>query len=233
MIVGDLDIVRDNLVLHLDTININCHPRSGSNIYNLANTSEVGSLVNGSYFDTINGSIIVDGIDDYISFPNIGSGFNPDGLSNYSISTWIKNNNDNTGGLIAWYNSVSEGDDGFELEISGGTIYFAFSSSIYAYYNYNITDTWVNLSIVYNGNLIGNSNRLKIYINGQLITLTYSGNIPNIINANIEILTIGLIRTATGNRYIEGNFSHLLTYNDSLTYNQVLQNYQATKYWFQ
>lgn len=359
MIVTGLDIVRENLVLHLDTTNYNCFPRNGTtSIYNLVNMTEVGTLTNGATFSNTDGSITLNGTNNYIGLQNKGTpsciiklntsiydgydsggstflnihvdnispsllvsfeiyndwsllafydeivnqvnantgttgytatysaananvelncpangvtiwmdynntnsidygavdwilfnnvsgfygfvpintpspdaGFNPYNLSQYSISTWIKNDN-TTGGLITWYNSANS-DYGFELEVFGGILYFAFSSGIYATVALPTSGQWVNISIVYYGGAIGNSNKLKLYINGQQANLSFTGTIPNTITANVDKLTIGLIRSGTGNRYLQGKFSHLLTYNSVLSYEDVVRNYDSTRAWFQ
>lgn len=224
-----LDIVRDNLVLYLDTVNYKCYPRSGTSIYNLVNLSEAGTLLNGATFNTITGAIDLDGINDYIDFPNPNT-FNPYNLSNYSTTTWIKNDN-STGGLVAWLNVPTNGDTGIESELYNGNIYIAFSSGDYGFTSYPTTGEWVNFTIVFDGTLIGN-NRLKFYINGIQANLTYWGSIPASINNNVTSMTIGLIRSGVGNKYIQGSFGYLLAYNSSLTSPEVMQNYNATKAFF-
>ena len=235
MIVGDLDIVRDNLVLHLNTIDKRCYDRLSSYLVNLANISETASIQNSGSFNTTDGYINLNGgTSDYITIDNAytpGSGFNPHGLQEYSFSLWIKNDS-NTGGLVSWYKAPEYSDFGFELELFSGVLYFLFSSGIYATYSYPTTGQWVNMCITYDGTVSGNSNRLKLYINGEQVTLSYFGTIPSSIDANTDTLDIGLIQSGTGDRFITGSFGHLLTYTSTLTSNDVRQNYDSTRNWF-
>ena len=51
--------------------------------------------------------------------------------------------------------------------------------------------TWYNLQVIYDGDKTGNSNRLKLYINGKQQTLSFTGTIPATFPDSSENLEIG------------------------------------------
>jgi hypothetical protein len=64
-------IVTDGLVLALDAANSLSYPGSGTTWTDLSGKGNNGTLVNGPTFSPTNGgSIVFDGTNDYISFPN-------------------------------------------------------------------------------------------------------------------------------------------------------------------
>lgn len=105
--------------------------------------------------------------------------------SAFSVSTWVKFDNLNTQNFI-FYNS--ESGSGTQLgfyDYGNGNIYFqpdASTSNNRGYISNSglyTTDEWTHIVMVFDGSATGNSNRLKAYIQGQSITLTYDGTIPS------------------------------------------------------
>jgi len=69
---GGPKIVTDGLVLHLDAANPKSYPGSGTVWKDLSGNGNDGTLVNGPMFDNgNNGSIVFDGVNDYITLPAI------------------------------------------------------------------------------------------------------------------------------------------------------------------
>ena len=65
-------IVTDGLVLYLDAANQRSYPGSGTTWSDISRGGNNGTLVNGPTFDPGNGgSIVFDGVDDYVSIPDI------------------------------------------------------------------------------------------------------------------------------------------------------------------
>lgn len=228
MITAKIDIYRSpDLTLLLNTISPRCiTDRTGTDIYNMIG-GDLGALNNGAIFNTTDGSVDLDGVDDYIEFNNPNS-FNPDGYTNLSMSVWMKNNTD-TGGIIGWYDATID-DNGLEMEIYGGDIYIAFSSSDYGLYSYGATGSWVNFAFTYDGTGVSNSDKLKFYVNGQPVAISFGGTVPSAINASAPTsFVVGLVKSGIGFRYIDGKVGHVLAYNATLTDEQVLQNFNAIR----
>jgi hypothetical protein len=53
------------------------------------------------------------------------------------------------------------------------------------------TGTWIHVVAVFDGSQSGNSNRLKIYLNGKLQNTSYVGTIPSSTQATTSNVTIG------------------------------------------
>jgi len=64
-------IVTDGLVLYLDAANNKSYPGSGTTWYDLSGNENHGTLVNGPTYSSENcGSLVFDGVNDYITIPN-------------------------------------------------------------------------------------------------------------------------------------------------------------------
>jgi hypothetical protein len=119
-----------------------------------------------------------DGVDDYIE---LGSLSNLQNATEYSICSWFKTPLNNQYQVIySWF----DGADGYLqlLLVDDGSfiVYNYRTSSAYGVSSSGIVsaDTWYNALVVFDGSGATNADRLKVYINGSLITLTYTGTIP-------------------------------------------------------
>jgi hypothetical protein len=82
-------------------------------------------------------------------------------------------------------------------------------------------NTWYHVTYSWDGSTI------RIYLNGNLESTTSTGSV-NILGAGSTPRSIG----SRSGSYFNGKFSMFRNYNISLTTNQVLQNYNATKFRF-
>jgi hypothetical protein len=82
-------------------------------------------------------------------------------------------------------------------------------------------NTWYHVTYSWDGSTI------RIYLNGNLESTTSTGSV-NILGAGSTPRSIG----SRSGSYFNGKFSMFRNYNISLTTNQVLQNYNATKFKF-
>jgi len=88
-------IVTSGLVLCLDAGNTKSYPGSGTTWTDLSGVTGISTLINGPTFDITNGgSIVFDGVNDYIS-TNLGT-YTP-----YCIDIWFYNSDDITSAIIA------------------------------------------------------------------------------------------------------------------------------------
>ena len=133
----------------------------------VGSTTGLDDITDGAYdFDKANWSRLLTNLDTEL-----------DGLSAFTYECWIQFDNPNN-------NVVMGRDNGsaFQLEwqSDGGKIY-AFVGSSYAYTGglSRTTGEWYYLALTYDGSQSGNSNRLKVYVNGNQETLSYSGTVPN------------------------------------------------------
>ena len=213
----DENIVTNGLVLHIDPSKNTSYPGTGNTIYDLSGFGNTGTLTNGPVLSSSNGGVIVlDGTNDYISFNNAyASGF---GISaNATISIWAKITDENYyQPFVGFYNPTAGNRSDFGIDIAsndteriwkndsagGGSYLFKFGR-------------WDNYV------LTSDTSTAKMYVNGELkSTLNSSGGINN-----NRMFVIGYNWDGMSNASI----SQTLLYNKTLTQQEILQNYNATK----
>jgi hypothetical protein len=228
---GGENIVRDGLVLYLDA-KYSYPGATGTNPdvytwYDMSGNENHGELINGvSYSGTNGGSLVFDGINDYVLVSPSSS--IPYASSARSVSIWFYTNTttwaDDVNTLFHYgsgLNSQSFGIDFqayalMQLYTWGGTGRdFSFSTT------YSQVG-WKNICVSYNG-----STNISIYENGvftQSFTLISPCNTPA---NNIYIGAIDPNVIAGG--YFDGKIAQVQMYNKALSASEVLQNYNATK----
>lgn len=216
-------IVTDGLVLALDAANLKSYPGSGTTWSDLSGNGNDGTLVNGPTFDSgNNGSIVFDGMNDYVRSTNDGLSFS---TNNTTLSMWVK--------------IKGAGDQSFNrfLDIrpnSGGNLIYFFWDEDDARYGFGnatsfssaiitgadpILNTWQNWVGVHDYD----NNITQFYVNSQLLV---SGNqITSLQNSSYSIA----IRqdTISDESYID--VASVRVYDKVLTQEEILQNYNATK----
>ena len=163
-----------------DASNYACYAGSGSTITDLSPNANGGTIVGGvTYTTTDGGAFVFNGSTGYINMPTIASGSKLNAKSGMSWAGFIKTTSIQgtffSYGLLGVYISdilcartsvnlfcqVNNGADG------NGQL----TSSAPAGYSH--------IAFVFDGTQSGNANRLKIYINGALQTLTFSYTVPS------------------------------------------------------
>ncbi len=229
-------IVRDGLVLCLDAANPRSYPKSGTTWSDLAGAND-GTLTNGPTFDADDkGSIVFDGSNEYVNMGDLSYIFN--NVTQYSVNLWFYHSGSNS--LAGIFGKLGTSGSLIAIQIYSTSLYFHPSDSnskrgyIDSFSQIIPTDQWTHVGMVYNGSgeegsftTAGNVKRLKVFINGQQVSINYDGNIPT------STGSIGSATWALGawreNRELNGGFSGLSIYNRALTASEVLQNYNATR----
>jgi hypothetical protein len=209
-------IVTDGLVLCLDAANNRSYPGSGTTWTDLSQGGNNGALTNGPTFDSNNGgSIVFDGVDDYVSCGN---------PSIFQI---------NQGTISAWVKTSSPGSDYRGIITKQGNYGLFVRDGILASYNWgtnqhittgiNIADnTWKYVAMTFTTNTGSPSNNAIIYLNGTSVlttTIQLSGN-------TVELQIGG---GGSSPQRISGNIAGASLYNRALSATEVFQNYNATK----
>ena len=203
------NIVRDGLVFHVDASKSNSYAGVGNTIYDISGSGKIGTLTNGPTFSGLNGgSIVFDGSNDYIIFPNsdvMGSV--------YTQNIWFKKNSSSVSDLAdAQYSGAL---------VYSGSIVFYYTNvppvTLTAYYSFTI-GVWYCLSLVR-----GSSNK-EIYLNGNILASTGSTDMYDAPGTNFVIGSNG------GNsEFLNGNISQVQIYSRALSSTEILQNYNALK----
>lgn len=213
------------LVLCLDAANVKSYV-SGSIVWNdLSRNGNNGTLTNGPSFDSSNlGSIVFDGVDDYVSVPKQTTLVN---ASQFTISAWMKRAN--VSSKVVIYQGANLNDDvSFELW-DDGNAYFEVGNGSNSYgYVANTSVNWQQLVMVFDGTQSNNSTRLKAFINSTLQSLLYVSTIPSTSGPSNSVFSIGNSQGIGGN-FSTGNIASVQIYNRALSQEEILQNYEGLK----
>jgi hypothetical protein len=165
-------------------------------------------------------SLDFDGVDDYV---DCGSLSNLQNATEFSISCWFKPELTAVNGIWTWF----DGADGWlELNCSADGSMVAnvtrFSSATYgiAAAGTLTAAAWYNALVVFDGGGVTNADRLKLYINGALITLTYIGTIPTQTGTMLSSgLHIG--ERFNGINYFNGNIDEVGIFDSAILISDV------------
>jgi len=217
--IGGSNIATDGLVLALDAANPKSYV-SGSTTWNdLSGNNNSGSLINGPTFSSENGgSIVFDGVDDYVS---ISQNINPSNITlefvyKASVSSPYEYLISNARDCCGTYN-------GYELQIVDGVPRFSIWNSTQVGVNgiLTLTNQIYHLTATYEGS------QLKIYQNSILTGTANSAlGIGSPASYNLAIGGMGInpaFYNLTGNIYVGR------VYNRALSASEILQNYNAQK----
>jgi archaellum component FlaF (FlaF/FlaG flagellin family) len=238
MISGIIDsnqkIVSNGLIFNYDAAQIRSYPTTGTNWFDLSGNSRTAVLNNGASYNSGNGGrIVLDGTNDFV---NTGTGLPLSNVSQFSYSTFI-NFITCAGTFGAFFNYGVNGqftnDILFAWFKSSKQLVFQINNGVdgSANYVYIPSSAWVNISVVYNGSLSTNANKLKVYINGVQITLDFNTyNVPSTTGSPSGAgSAFGYYIPAPVGSYYAGNIATASLYNRALTDAEVGQNFNAIK----
>ena len=220
-------IVQDGLVLNLDAAVDQSYPGNGTIWYDLAGSNS-GTLTNGATFDRDNGgSIVFDGTNDYV---DLGSSLSISTSSPFSVEFWS-----NLSSYGSYYPTIlqlkTNTDNAWNISFSQVSNYYGIifgSSSSWSRIKTNnppSVNVWNHVCVTYD------TSNYFIYLNLALQNQHSAGGF----NATTQNNYIGSTNAAargtvdTWNGYI----SNVKVYNKLLTFEQITQNYNATKGRFQ
>lgn len=215
-------IVTDGLVLTLDAGNAKSYVGSGTTWNDLSGNGNNGTLTNGPTFNSTNGgSIVFDGIDDYVVTTSTTFTAN----TSFTYEIFCKSDNfiaqRNIFGNKSYY-STGQGaqfTNGASPQQVVGIIRtdvatYDISTAIGPTYN------WTQFVIRRAENL------MQMFINGNLLatTRTISGSIADA----SDKFWVGAANGG-GSSWWSGNIGNIKVYNRALTTQEVLQNFNATR----
>ena len=222
------EIVNNNLVLHLDAANIRkSYPGTGTTWTDVSGYGNDGALVNSPTYDSGNlGSIVFDGSSN--QYVNCGTTV-ADIPAPWTIGCWFYYSSQGAGshrGLMGNSGTSPTGSGKFIGVTSGGypwaIVYDAVGSPAgtqqQLYGNYLLSqDTWNMMYLTHDGSTI------RLYLNDDLVaSQQITGYTPS-----SSTFSLAMERGAYWPLW--GNISDAMIYNQALTMNQVIQNYEALK----
>jgi hypothetical protein len=230
MYYGAPPIVTNGLVLALDAGNTKSYVSGSTTWRNLTNPLVSGSLINGPTFNNNNGgSIMFDGVDDYVSLSSYAddSLFNNTWPNGISMECVIK--------LITPPSPIIDGKSIFvRSNGSAGSNFFNFSIQSTKQLRFWIgafqpafTTTLLVNEVIYHATLTWDKSVVRFYINGNLDSIT--GNTNTLTTTSSPILNIGSATGAFPGWEFPGNIYYFRVYNRALSQQEITQNYNATK----
>lgn len=203
---------------------------SGTTVPDQSSNDNDATLV-GATHNAANGYFELDGVNDYIRSPNLYSNIgNPD---TFSAGAWVyptaggvvlSVTNSTTPEVLYHYASLefveSAGNPVPHFGIWNGTDITSDTGTALSY------DTWYHMVITYNGTT------LKGYINGaEVASANVAYDSPHDDGFTVLHLLLGAGDTTNmgDGTYFNGRMGEIRAYDDALTADQVLANYNATK----
>lgn len=217
-------IVRDGLVLSLDSRDVSSYPGSGNSWYDVSGNNNNGTLTNGPTYSSFNrGSILFDGTNDVVTITDSTSLSMTNSLT---ILAWINATGAGNSIGIVHKGNYAAADYDYMLYVTVG------STAIVGYKK----DSAGNASAVGGyyvpGGLIGVWTQIGLTINGTAANLWVNG--ASVASATFS--TAGIRDTSNtlniGYGYqngFPGYIGNVLTYNRALTTLEIQQNYNITK----
>lgn len=216
-------IVTQGLVLDLDAAKRDSYAGVGTAWNDISGNQNNGTLVNGPTFNSGNGgSIVFDGVNDYVDCGNILS--NP---SSFTLCTWFKSSNTSqtNKGILGRWGGSSTPNTGYMLWIdvltNPGRLALPINAAPHLTGTTDIrTGAWFYLSGTFNGTTA------TIYVNG----ISEGSQSESAISISNNTFDLGRYVDNGGNgQYVQGNISQTQVYNRALSATEILQNYNATK----
>jgi len=215
------NIVTDGLVLYLDAANTKSYV-SGSTIWTDLVGINNGTLTNGPTFNSANGgSIVFDGVDDFVLTTNPTSNILSN-LSSYTVSFWVKINSYGGNGSVLL---SSSGTNNLFIQAQSAAVYIGVIGSSNNYLTLSISMSTLTLNKISNMVWVKDSNTAYFYLNSIRYTFPGTANFNFIGSDN----TLNIGKYVSSGFNLPGNIYNTQIYNRTLSSQEVLQNYNATK----
>lgn len=209
-------IVSNGLLLNLDASNPGSYSGTGNTWYDLSGNNNHGNLMNSPTYDTVSGSIVTNGTNQYISIPQVSTA-----NTNITMQAWVYVNLNTTGTFI----KNGTGGGGYSIGIGNWAYDQVGSNVVMLLYGRG----WIGSGVSYGTAgwklvtlTLDGSSTAKAYVNGTLIG-TYTWPTPTSPSGPLNLgANIG-----DGNIYYNGKFAAAYFYNRALSQAEILQNYNA------
>ena len=153
-------------------------------------------------------------------------------VSKITYSTWVYFDNLNTQNFIMFPDSGATGNGFGFFDYGNGNIYFQSDNATNSNRGYisnsglYSTNEWVHFALVFDGTATGDSNRLKAYVNGNLLSLTFSGTIPSTTQSSSYNLLLGSRKNSS--LALSGKMDQVRIFNKALSFSEVSTLYGET-----
>jgi len=220
----------DDLDFVLDAANPRSYPRNGSNWQGLKRKNNF-TLQNSPTFNYANGGFFTfDGTDDYVELGDLSSQLS--NVTEFSIGCWFYLSDatlSDNGGILS--RSGSNAAQQLSIVFYSSKLRIRSKNARLTYGQIDIStatssNKWTHLFVVFDGSGTGNEERLKCFIDGEQVTLSYNRTIDSTtgtVSATDYALGIGR------GLYLDGGISNFKIYKRALSARRILGNYKATR----
>jgi len=221
------NIVTDNLILYVDPGKASSYPGTGTSVYDLSSTGNIGTLTNGPTFSSTSGGILVfDGTNDYLRMP-YKSVYNRTNGS-FAIEAYL-----------FFTRAITDERMIMEYDNWGAAGVYQLTFATTNMFRINFTQAWaastqldytipvlpLNKWMHVVGQFDNNTNTSRLYLDGVLTA--QRTDVTQEIGSSVNDLFI-CCRNGTG-LFLSANLGYIKLYDKALTTTEVLQNYNATK----
>jgi hypothetical protein len=223
-------IITTGLAMNLDAGNLASYPGIGTTWTDLTGNSRNGTLINGVGYSALNnGTLTFDGTNDYVTVANTVAVLSA--VNKFTIESWFKLTNASLNNTIFSFGTGASYNNDILVAVYGTTILAQVNNGVdgSASPTAAFTSTaWTNIQVVFDGTQTGNANRLKMYINGVLQTLTFAYTVPATTAVNSSC-GIGAYSTGSFNNFLTGNIAVTRLYTTAFSQTDVTTNFNAIK----
>ena len=222
------NIVTDGLVLNVDLGKSASYPGTGTTVYDLSGSGFVGTLISSPTFSSLNGGSLVFGGSSYITRSSA-----LDTGQNFSVTAWIYPTSLGARNAIVGNGYPYTTDNGWLFCICDNnfSLFQALFLSIGQNNVLKISNSYVfqlNKWSHVSCSVSGGGSSVKFYVNGVETSYGFTTGSGRTISYSNNEFNIGMRHSSTTERF-GGNISQVQIYNTTLTDQEVLQNYNATK----
>ena len=233
---GGPNTIIDGLLLYVDAANPKSYPGNGTIWSDISKTGDNGTLVNGPTFDSANnGSIVFDGVDDYVNFSELTPA---NTLNTFSFGLWFSPAITITPGSLATFSMLMEAQDqrfassrpdNYIYFLTNGELLFATftpTNNVVSLQTTWSSDEWYQVFCTYEP-ITGEK---KLFINGELEN-SVTGVTGNYFNTftHFGLGAYNAPSIFSPTNAFNGNISNFKIYNRTLSDEEILQNYNATR----
>jgi hypothetical protein len=229
------NIVTDGLVLYLDAANPASYVSGSTAWRDISRGGNNGTLIDGPTFNSANGgSIVFDGVNDFISGSDVPFRF----ANTFTLDVAVYFNGANIEGFIIGKRNGSPFNQ-YNMNISSGNPYTGGVGKVATFFGRadgGSPDIVLNYTLpsagIYNIAVSINTNSQTLYVNGIARATTNVNVSSNTFNILGRDLLIGAARNNAGTGIsgpFPGNIYTTKIYNRTLSAQEILQNYNATK----
>jgi hypothetical protein len=221
------NVVTNGLVLNLDAANTKSYVSGSTTWRDLSGNNNSGSLVNGPTFNSANGgSIVFDGVDDYVNFGSIPA-LEFQGTSSFSIEVTFKPYTPliNKYPALISRHSLSSPRTGYAMVLGN------FDGSTFISIERWGSGTQNAASFIPTMSELNNNCIVQSTYDGLNLNLYANGNLKNSIVSNVSqgVGTPLYVARLDTTHYLNTNIYNIRIYNRALSASEVAQNYNAQK----